>query len=303
MLAMGMLLALGTLLLIVMLVTRSPANQPTSTVPLATDGCRGLPAFATTFAAEAGSTLALATDRTEQGLVLLTDSTVYQHPTWDAAGYLGAMAYDHMGNVYVAPTPRISLQDNPLAGVTTLWRVDSATGIMSPFATLAGEAGERNPFGILGLTYACGLDRLFAGTVIGSTPGEERGGIVAIDRGGQQTSLVTDLDVMGVLVVATPDGYDLYAGLARSPDLVALPLDASGTPSGPLRPLLDLTTAGATAGERARKMRLVGDELIVDLVPFNFSLQSSATGNPQARQATWGWDADLATWVVRASAR
>ncbi|MBP1465921.1 hypothetical protein EYB53_009415 [Candidatus Chloroploca sp. M-50] len=289
--------------MIVVLVTRLPASQPTPVTPIATDGCRGLPAFAPAFAAEAGGTLALATDRTEQGLVLLTDSTVYQHPTWDDAGYLGAMAYDHMGNVYVAPTPRISLQDNPLAGVTTLWRVDSATGIMSPFVTLEGEAGERNPFGILGLTYACGLDRLFAGTVIGSTPGEERGGIVAIDRDGQQTSLVTGLDVMGVLVVTTPDGYDLYAGLARSPDLIALPLDANGTPSGPLRPLLDLTTAGATAGERARKMRLVGDELIVDLVPFNFSLQSSATGNPQARQATWGWDADLGAWVVRASAR
>ena len=48
--------------------------------------------------------------------------------------------------------------------------VDSETAEMRPFVTLPGTANERNPFGMLGLFYACDTGTLYAGTVIGSTP-------------------------------------------------------------------------------------------------------------------------------------
>jgi hypothetical protein len=56
---------------------------------------------------------------------------------------------------------------------------------------------------------------------------------------------------------------------------------------------------GATPQERARKLRLVGGELLADLVPFNFSLQANATDTPQIRRATWAWEATAGTWVMR----
>lgn len=271
-------------------------------VPQATDACRGLPAFVQNPELGMAGSLILATDRPEMGLVLdATEHTgpPYQHPTWDDAGYLGSIAYDAAGNIYAAPTPRTSLTDNPLAGAGTLWRVDTNTGAMEPFVTLPGAATERNPYGILGLTYVCGLDRLYAGSVLGSTPTTEQGGVVAIDRAsGDQTPILEQTDVMGVQVVAVGDGYDLYAGLARSPEILAVALDARGNPEAAPRLLLDLTEAGAAPSERARKIRLIGADLVVDLVPFNYSLQSSASDRPPLRRAVWRYNTDTSAWEV-----
>ncbi len=279
---------------------------PAARAPAPTDGCRTLPAFTQNPALGLGGTLALATDQPQKGLVLLATAgtgTPYQHSTWDDAGYLGAIAYDGAGAVYAAPTPRQSLVDNPLAGATTLWRVDGRSGAMRPFVTLPGTASERNPFGVLGLTFACDLSALYAGTVIGSTPTSAQGGVVVIETDGQIRGVaLADTDVMGVLVVRVAGGYELYAGLARSPQIVAVPLDARGLATGPARSLIDLTAAGAAPSERARKLRMLAGALTVDLVPFNFSLQGSASAQAQTRRATWRYDLARSVWVVSQAA-
>ncbi|MEI7771368.1 MAG: hypothetical protein WCI67_15365 [Chloroflexales bacterium] len=275
--------------------------QAAPAAPEAVDECRSTPQFVA--AASPSAHMALATDGRERGLTLRAvegDAPTYQHPTWGDAGYLGAIAYDQAGNVYAAPTPRLSLVDNPLAGAATIWRADTATGELRPFVTLPGAASERNPFGVLGLFYACGLDTLYAGSVLGSTPSAERGGVIAVHLpDGEQTTLIENTDVMGVLVVRQGVGYTLYAGLARRPAIIALPLDAQGRAAGPAAQVIDLLDAGATPQERARKLRLVGGELAADLVPFTFSLQANATDAPQIRRATWGWDAATSRWALR----
>ncbi len=279
---------------------RAPAAS-TAALPLEpTDGCVGLPPFTRDPAIGLEGALALATDQQPKGLVLLSGSGgIYQHETWDDGGYLGAMALDSAGNVYVAPTPRQSLADNPLSGATTLWRADGLTGEMAPFVTLPGAANERNPFGVLGLAYVCDLDLLYAGTVIGSTPTAELGGVTIIGSDGRiRGQALSEVDTMGVAVARRGDGFLLLAGLARSPEIVAVPLDAAGMPAGPPEPAIDLTTAGATPSERARKLRLVNGELAVDLVPFNYSLQTSASGQSQVRRAGWVFDLINGEWVV-----
>ena len=278
----------------------APTAPPAALALEPTDGCVGLPPFTRDPAVGLEGALALATDQQPKGLVLLSGSGgVYQHETWDDGGYLGAMALDGAGNVYVAPTPRQSLADNPLAGATTLWRADGATGAMAPFVTLPGAAVERNPFGVLGLAYACDLDLLYAGTVIGSTPTSELGGVTIIGGDGQiGGETLAGGHPMGGAVARRGGGYLLRAGLARSPEIVAVPLDASGTPAGPPEPAIDLTAAGATPSERARKLRLVNGELVVDLVPFNYSLQTSASGQSQVRRAGWVFDLINGEWIV-----
>ena len=274
--------------------------------PTSTGGCRGTPAFTANAAivpAELGlaGQLALATDRPEKGLTLSALGTTlppYQHPSWDDAGFLGGIAYDKAGNIYAAPTPRLSLADNPLAGQATIWRVASASADMRPFVTVPGAATARNPYGIMSLTYVCGLERLYAGTVLGATPTEERGGVVMIDPAtGEQTATLTGFDVLSVLIVETGQGYELYAGLARRPEVIAVALDARGQAREAPRLLLDLTQAGASASERARKLQVAGGMLLVDLVPFNYSLQSSASDLPQVRRAVWAWD--TRAWVAQ----
>ena len=96
---------------------------------------------------------------------------VYQHPTWDDAGYLGPVATDGVGNIYTAPSPRVSLIDNPPAGANTIYKVDTETGEMKPLVTLPAGAppSSANAYGILGLAYDCDTGSLYASSVAGST--------------------------------------------------------------------------------------------------------------------------------------
>lgn len=303
-LPLGMLVGASFALLVFWLGAHSSAAPALAVAPAAADSCRVQPAFTANEQLGLVEPLALATDQPERGLVLLgANAGRYQHPSWDDAGFLGALAYDSAGNVYVAPTPRQSLADNPLAGATTLWRVDAVTATLQPFVTFAGSASERNPFGILGLAYACELDRLYVGTVIGSTPDAERGGLFALELASKaQTPVLAGVDVLGILVVRAGTGYELYASLARSPEIIALPLDAQGNPAGPPRLLIDLTTGGAAASERARKLRLVDGNLVVDLIPFNYSLQGSASSSTQSRRLVWSFDPQKKLWLAQTQA-
>lgn len=293
-------LFVATLALLWMRQTAAANWRPATLV--ATGACARQPDFVGEVAAELPGPLALATDRPVRGLALVSldgSGRSYQHESWDDGGYMGAMAFDEAGNIYLAPTPRQSLADNPLAGATTLWRVDGRTGVMRPFTTLPGTASERNPFGVLGLSYACDLGLLFAGTVIGSTPTVERGGVVALTTDGQLRARPLDgLDAMGVTVVRADRRYLLLAGLARRPAIVAVPLDGRGYATGSPVEIIDLTAGGASASERARKLRFADGELSVDLVPFNYTLQVNASGTSPLRRAVWRYDAPARQWKV-----
>jgi len=276
--------------------------NPAPAALAATGACARQPPFVQELTASLPGPLALATDRPMRGLALVSldgSGRSYQHQSWDDGGFMGAMTFDEAGNIYLAPTPRQSLADNPPSGATTLWRVDGRTGVMRPFATLPGAASERNPFGVLGLSYACDLGLLFAGTVIGSTPSVERGGVVALSTDGQiRATPVDGLDAMGVTVVRADRRYLLLAGLARRPAIVGVPLDARGHAAGPPVEIIDLTAGGATASERARKLRFANGELSVDLVSFNYTLQVNASGTAPLRRAIWRYDPHTRHWTV-----
>ena len=91
--------------------------------------CRSNPRFAA--AAGLGDVISVSTsERMIKGLVMydanlqpdqvqLGAPGVYQHPTWDDAGYLGPVAADGAGNIFTAPSPRVSLLDNPPEGANT----------------------------------------------------------------------------------------------------------------------------------------------------------------------------------------
>ena len=63
----------------------------------------------------------------------------YQNPTWNKAGWLGHMAFDAKGNVYVFPAPRVSLVDNPPELQNMIYRVDSVSAEMTRFITLTAS--------------------------------------------------------------------------------------------------------------------------------------------------------------------
>ena len=263
--------------------TVSPPSVAATAGPLgAVDGCRSGPRFQSSLGL--GERLALATTLTSvTGLAILEPGVdngpgrVYQHETWDDAGFIGPFITDRSGHIYVAPVPLVSLEENPPELQNRIYRVDSDSQEMALFVELpwAQPPSGANPFGVVGLAYDCETESLYATSLSGSTAGQEVGRIFRIDlKTGQVTSQLDGVDAMGVSAFNGADGKRLYFGLARTPEVRSIALDARGDFVGESRP--EFSYADYTSGGRrtTRRIRFDGSDLMaLNLTDFNYSLQ------------------------------
>ena len=160
----------------------APAATPTVGPIGGVDWCRAGPRFQTALGLSRQA--ASATSLTDiKGLAILDPTgnngtgSLYQHETWDDAGFLGPFITDRQGNIYTAPVPLVSLVDNPLEQQNRIYRVDTDSQVMSLFSELppALPFSGANPFGVVGLAYDCGTDSLYATSLAGPTAGQDAG--------------------------------------------------------------------------------------------------------------------------------
>jgi hypothetical protein len=245
------------------------------------DGCRIQPPF-TQRLGFGRSTLLSTAERTVKGLILIEPAPAgqaprtYQHPSWTVGGYLGPNAFDAKGNLYVAPSPRVSLSDNPPEKQNTIYKVDGETGEMTAFITLppAAPITLRNPYGVMGLTYDCETNSLYASSVAGSTRSDMVGRIYKIDMNtGQVASQLDNLDAIGVGVFNTPQGKRLYMGSARTQDVLSVPLTPQGDFAGTPQVEFSLEGLGPDGSDKARKISFdKANQMLVNGTKFNYNL-------------------------------
>lgn len=203
----------------------------------------------------------------------------YQHQSWGQAGYVGAFAVDRAGNVYLAPSPRSGPAVKQLKPQNVIYRVDTNTGNLSAYLTLPGaaEPSPENPYGVLGLTYDCDTDSLFATTVTGSTAANEVGRIYRIDLNANEIAAQLDnIDAFGAATGVGAQGKRLYFGSARDGKIRAVDLDAQGNFQGEAREV-------AAVGDAQRAQRIAfpsANEMVVHAVEFDFSNAEIPQGSP-----------------------
>lgn len=259
--------------------TSAPAvASPTAAPPLGpADYCRKHPRFARALGFDERAYLTTSSSELK-GLALIqpnpdnTVARVYQDPSWTTAGWLGHMTFDEQGNVYLFPTPRVSLVDNPPAAQNTLYRIDSDEAQMTPLITITMDfaPSTANPFGLLGTTYDCDTHSLYAATVAGSTASAEIGKIVRIDLA--TLAVVAELqgiDPFGLTVYNEPTGKRLYFGAARSAEIYSIGLTPTGDFVG--QPELELALPDRTLKPWRIGWENAGD-LVVRATPFDFNL-------------------------------
>jgi len=225
-------------------------------------------------------------------------SPVYQHASWDDAGYLGPFVYDRTGDIYVAPVPLVSLEENPPALQNKIYRIDSVTQAMAEYVDLPAAAppSGANPFGVIGLAYDCDGERLYAASVAGSTAGVESGRILRIDLADGTAAVVRDgFDPFGVAVFNGVDGRRLYYGLARRPELHSVALDQAGNAIGEARLELSLAELPNGTADKIRRIRFsAGPTMTLHAYDFGYTLQ--VAGERQERQFVFGYDAAGDRW-------
>ena len=228
---------------------------------------------------------------------------LFQHPTWDDAGYLGAWTYDRRGNVYVAPAPLVSLIENPPELQNKIYKVDSDSQVMAEWADLPAALPPTgaNPYGVVGLAYDCDTELLYATSLAGSTAGQEVGRIFIVDLAtGQVLDTLEGVDAMGVGVYHGAQDKRLYYGLTRRPEVWSIALDDQGRFAG--EPRFELALAGLpTEGRQTvRRMRFgEGTGATFYLVNFNYTLQ--VAGERQETVLQFVYDPFSDTWSAAAT--
>ncbi|GIK54904.1 MAG: hypothetical protein BroJett015_05670 [Chloroflexota bacterium] len=246
-----------------------------------TDQCHATPQFLSTLNFERP-----VIDTTQEFAVgvlvrdLAGDRTDYQHDTWDDAGKVGPFAIDWLGNIFVAPTPVISLELNPVAEQNKIFKVDTRTGEMGEFISLPWPLppGSGNPYGVVGLAYDCDTGSLYAASIAGSTPQDEVGVIYQIDpTSGEILSKLENVDALGIGIFRASQGRRLYYGAGRTPEIYSVLLAGDGRFSG--QPRLEFSLAAQPGGstDKAQRLQFTADNsLIVKAIEFNYSLQPTS---------------------------
>lgn len=249
-------------------------NKPLGTVL----GCQQIPAFVRSLGF--GNQVALSTsDRFIQGLILVEGERKYQHPSWKSAGSLAPIQRDAQGNVYAAPAPWIDTLENKPDEQNKVYRVDANTQEMKQFADLPKlkNPSEENPFGVLGLTFDCDTNSLYAASVSGSTRKETNGGIFQIDvKTGKVVSQKQGIDVIGLGVFNSSKGKRLYYGLARASEIWSIDLNDDGGLAGEPRKEFSFAEFGTRGDDKARRINFAqnasGFEMLVFGIEFGFNL-------------------------------
>lgn len=172
------------------------------------------------------------------GLVIRDQSQknkVWQHESWHQSAYIGSFDRDQKGNIYVFPTPYVSLNKNPPKDQNQIYIIDAKTAEMRLFMKLPAESlpDSRNPFGVMGLYYDCDSNSLYVSTLAGSQPFYEKGAIYQIDLKTKTIlSKLSNVDAIGLGTFNSSGGKRLYFGSARNSGLYYVNLNQKGNFSG-----------------------------------------------------------------------
>ena len=310
------LIVVGGIALASWLPGRAPAAPPTP-VPSATptvgpiggvDGCRFGPRFQTGLGLS--NQAALATSLTNvKGLAIFDlagnngQGRLYQHETWDDAGFLGPFITDRRGDIYTAPVPLVSLVDNPPELQNRIYRADSDSQVMAKFLELpsAQPPSGASPFGVVGLAYDCETESLYATSLAGSTAGQEVGRVFHIDLKTKQVlAQLEGVDAMGVGVFNGINGKRLYFGTARTPAVRSIALDAQGNFVGEPRDEFSFARQALGGRRTVRRIRfLPNSEMTLNAMDFNFSLQVAS--KRQEDVLTYRYDPATDSWTFAKS--
>jgi hypothetical protein len=274
--------------------------------PGVANACRAMPAFIR------GTGLAgsVAIDTQQQGytglrLVQTQTGQTWQHPSWDDAGHVGAFDRDKDGNIYVAPTPEVSLAENPPALQNRIYRIDAHSGEMALWMELPAAAlpSQSNPFGTMGLFYDCDTNSLYASSLAGSSPQQANGRIYRIDVASKTVvSQLDGVDVIGVAVFNGADHKRLYFGSARSSDVYSVALDGKGDFASDSRHEFALATLPDGNTTSVRKFSFVqrgAGQYLMQVKESEFGFRLMAENNPHKRMYLFGYDARSDGWQFK----
>jgi hypothetical protein len=248
--------------------------------------CISYPKFAARFGFDLSRSALSTAELRMPGLVLVgsdmsgTQRKTFQEPSWKIAGSLGGMIFDEIGNVYTFPTPHVNLIQNPPEKSNIIYKVDAATGVMTPWKDLppSHPVVAENVFGVMGLSYFCQFKSIYATSVMGSSKDRESGRVYQLDlSSGQILNVLENFDGFGVTGALVNSKPVLLLGRARDSNVYVLELNEKGGFISRPKVFLSIHDLGPRGDDRAKKILIDEKSNSINVVGFEFQFNLAST--------------------------
>jgi len=198
------------------------------------------------------------------------------HPKqWEQYAHFSTYALDTVGNLYLIPTPYISIHPSTFTLQKKLFRLDTATGRVGIFMDFDDvHPRPDNPYGLNAVAYDCDDGTLWVAAIDESDYHHQQGVIYHVDPVHKRiVQKVQGFDALTLRLVHTDKGKFLLAGSARDNGLYAFAIvERQGLAFVPHK-LLELPDPNA----HIRKINLQAkNQLELQAIPFSYSLVAQA---------------------------
>jgi len=193
------------------------------------------------------------------------------HPKqWEQYEHFSTYTLDEAGNIYLIPTPFISIRPTTFSLQKKIFRLDSHSGKIAIFMDVDDvHPSPNNPYGMNAIVYDCDDHTIWAAAIDESDYRSQRGVIYHIDpRTRTVMQRIEGFDALTLAIIHTEKGKYLLAGSARDNGLYAFAIEQGHLSAKALR-----LTQLPDANEHIRKIKIKGtNKLELQTIPFTYSL-------------------------------
>jgi len=193
------------------------------------------------------------------------------HPKiWEQYEHFSTYTVDRKGNIYLVPTPFISILPTTFNLQKNLYKLDSNTGKISIFMHFDDvHPSANNPYGLNAIAYDCDDATLWVASIDESDYASQKGVIYHIDLETKEIlQKVEGFDVLSMTLLKSDKGKFLLVGSARDNGLYAYAIVKNRLEDKAVK-LLELPNAN----EHIRKIKITAkNQLELQSIPFSYTL-------------------------------
>jgi len=222
------------------------------------------------------------------------------HPKlWEKYEHFSTYTLDRRGNIFLIPTPLISIRPTTFNLQKNLYQLDSRTGKLNIFMHFDDvHPSSNNPYGLSAIAYDCDDNTLWVASLDETDYAQQHGVIYHIDIATKQIlKRIDGVDALTLGIVKSKEGKYLLLGAARDNGLYAYDMaglkDNNATVPKPKK-LLELPNDN----EHIRKIKIKGhNKLELQSIPFSYTLIAQTAKKDRLYYDVL-WNEPLQKWEI-----
>jgi len=223
------------------------------------------------------------------GIAFLQGNRVLHKKEWEVYENMGTYTIDNKGNIYLAPTPFISIKPTTFNLQKNIYFMDSNSGKLSIFMTFDGvKPNANNPYGLISVLYDCKDGTLWASSIDQTNYQGSKGKLFHIDLQSKEIlDTINGFDALTMAFLHTKNKRYIVAGSAMDSGVYAL-VDRKFVK------LFDIPNSQL----RVRKIKVVDNNtLYLEAIKFSYSLIAQSS-NKQRFHFKATYDSKNRKWDI-----